>query len=179
MEAKSYANIVRPTADKDNMGGLVANGAYAAIGDFLVIQKEMVATTIADIGVIEDDHTFKTGKCFKKCYCTEDKGKGTDKVQGERDGRSYKSQYEIFVPGADVGTFGFTNQSKNDQFIFMAIMPDGVQRQIGTEDFPAEIVGEFETGTNASGIRGVKFMIEAMSPRLYTYTGVISYTAAS
>lgn len=182
MSAINYAILAGPEGGADNMGGLTSRAFLASIKDFLVIQKPISnPTTFSHLVDISTAHTFNVGKCFKKIYCTMDKGKFDAKTQGDTDGKSFKLEGEIFYPGSESEAHGFAAQSKNDNFIVLEEMPDSEDSgyiQIGTEQFPCKISPEFTVGTNASGTRGYIFKFEAMARRVYIYKGAISLTPA-
>ncbi len=176
----NYATLAGPGGQADNMGGTKQFIYIAPIDDFLTIETfDPAGTTLASAAEIPGDHIFKTGKCFKKIYCTLDKGSLKSDKQGERDGRSFKDMCKIFYPGSDLDVTGFANIVKNDRMMALIPMPDGKVRQIGSEDFYAEISAAFDTGTNSGGIRGTEFEISSMDSRMKIYTGVISLTPAA
>lgn len=178
----NYTSLTGPSGQDDNMGGLTQRAYFARISDFLVIATPDLNTTLADTVTINDDHTFNATKCFKKIYCTMDKGKVDLKGQGDNDGKSFKQEGEIFYPGSLAEAHGFAAQAKNDNFVFLMEHPDSAENgflQIGTEMFPAKINPEFTTATNSGGVKGYTFKIEAMTPRQYVYVGAVTLTPAS
>lgn len=183
MSAINYASLAGPSGAADNMGGTTSRCYFAGINDFLSIKTPTASpSTLADLVSISTAHTFKTGKCFKLGYCTQDKGKFDAKTQGEADGRSFKQEFEFFLPGSAVEAHGFAAQAKNDNFIFLVEMPDSADSgyiQVGTEMFPATVAPEFTSATNASGVRGHVFKVSAMSNRTFIYDSTITLTPAS
>lgn len=178
----NYADLTGPTGQADNMGGTTQLAYYAPIEDFLSIKTVTASpTTPADLVTISTAHTFKTGKCFKKLYCTLNKGSVEAKGQGEVDGRSFKQTGKIFLPGTEAAAHGFAAMVKNDNMLFLFEMPDSSSKgyiQVGTEMFPAKVNPNFTTATNESGVRGYEFEIETVSPRTYVYTAAVSTTPA-
>lgn len=178
-----YVSLLGPDGQSDNMGGLTQRLYFARVQDFLSIKVPVAPfTTPDDLVTISTAHTFNTGKCFKKLYCTMDKGKLDAKGQGEIDGKSFKLEGEIFYPGSLADAHGFASQVKNDNFILLVEQPDSADNghiQVGTEMFPAKISPEFTTATNSSGVKGYTFKFEAMSPRVYVYSGTIALTPAA
>ncbi len=177
-----YVNLNGPDGQSDNMGGLTQRLYFARVQDFASIKTPVAPfTTPDDLVTISTAHTFNTGKCFKRLYCTMDKGKLDAKTQGETDGKSFKLEGEIFYPGSLADAHGFASLIKNDNLIIIAEHPDSTDNgnlQVGTEQFPAKIDPEFTTGTNASGVKGYTFKFYSMSPRVYVYTGAITLTPA-
>lgn len=179
----NYQNLLGPDGSEDNMGGTTQRAFLASINDFLSIKTPVSnPTTFAEKVEIDGAHTFKTGKCFKKVYCTMDKGKLDLKSQGENDGKSFKVEGEIFYPGSKSEAHGFAAQVKNDNMMLLIEHPDSATNghlQVGTEMFPAKINPEFTTGTNSSGVKGYLFKYEAMSTAMYIYKNTITLTPAS
>ena len=178
----AYADLNGPDGQDDNMGGTTQRVFFSPVGDFLAIQKPTVSTTYASKSEITVAHTFKTGKCFKKAYCTMDKGKVDAKSQGETDGKSFKMEGEFFLPGSLADAHGFASICKNDNFILEVEMPDSDANgyiQVGTEMFPCKISPEFTSATNSSGVRGYTFKYEAMTPTVFVYNAAVTVTPAA
>lgn len=169
----NYADLAAPSGQADNMGGLTTLAYYAPIEDFLSIKKITASpTTPADLVNISAAHTFKTGKCFKKMYCTMNRGSVESKSQGDIDGKSFKQSGKLFLPGSLSAAHGFAAMCKNDNFILLLEMPDSAtvgHLQVGTEMFPAKISPNFTTAQNESGVRGYEFEFEAVTDRNYIY----------
>lgn len=175
-----YADLLGPDGTEDNMGGTTQLMHYAPVRDFLSIKVPSASpSTLEDKVVISVTHTFNVGKCFKKLYVTLDSGSADSELQGERDGKSFKTKAKVFYPGTKAEVMGFVAQAKNDRFIVLINMPDGKVRQIGSEAFHAEIMPKFSTGTNSGGRRGYEFEIESMAPCEYLYEGTINTTPAT
>lgn len=174
-----YADNDGLDGQEENMGGTKQVIYYAPVRDFLSIKVPNPAASTPDAVVkITDTHTFKVGFCFKKLYCTLDKGQVDIEPQGERDGKSVKTVAKIFHPGAKAEVFGFASLAKNDKFIAIIPMADGTNVQIGSADFYAEISPKFGSSTNSGGTRGHEFEVSSMNPKPLIYTGVISTTPA-
>lgn len=180
--AIAYSDIDAPDGQKDNMGGFTQRAYFAPVEDFLVIQKPVSnPTTFEQLVEIATAHTFKSTKCFLKIYCTMDRGKLENKVQGETDGKSFRTEGEIFVPGSEAKAHGFAAAVKNGRFIILLEQSDSDVNghlQVGTEMFPAKIDPEFTVASNAAGVRGHVFKFYANTPRQYIYTAAISTTPA-
>lgn len=179
----AYTDFAGPVGQFENMGGTTQRSFFASIGDFLAIQKPVSnPTTFGAKSEIATAHTFKTGKCFKKIYTTMDKGKLELKSQGETDGKSLKQEFEFFYPGSSADIHGFIGSAKNDSFIFLLEMPDtditGEYLQVGTEQFPAKLTGDFTSATNSSGVRGYMVKVEAMTRIQYVYTAAVTVVPA-
>jgi hypothetical protein len=179
----AYADFLGPVGQFENMGGTTQRVFFASIGDFLAIQKPVAnPTTFAAKSEIATAHTFKPTKCFKKMYCTMDKGQVEAKSQGDMDGKSLKQEGTVFYPGSSADLHGFMGAAKNDSFIFLFETPDTAQTgeyiQVGTEEFPAKFTGEFSTATNSSGVRGYNCKIEAMTPIQYIYKAAVTVVPA-
>jgi len=174
-----YANMTGPVGTEENMGGTTQRLWFAPIRDFLTIGAvDPNAATLPLSVTVAVDHVFKTGKKFNVMYVTMDSGQLDDELQGDRDGKSFKTKMKGFHPGMTAAVVGAMNQFKNDKMLCLIELPDGSIRQIGSEQFYAEIMPKFSTGTNSGSRRGFEFEIESMSPRPYIYTGAISVTPA-
>lgn len=173
-----YADLSAPDGTQNNMGGTTSRILFAPLTDFDAIEKPIaVPVTLADLVSIVDPHTFVVTKGFLQAYATEDSGKLETKIQGERDGKSFRQEGEFFFPGSEAEAHGLAAQAKNDKFILMVESPDSETKgylQVGTEMFPASIDPEFSTGTNASGRRGYIFKYSAMTDKQYVYTAAIT-----
>ncbi len=178
----SYSDLDAPDGQKDNMGGFTQQLFFAPVNDFLVIQTVVSnPTTFDQLVEIATAHTFKTGKCFLKGYCTMDRGKQDNKIQGDTDGKSFRIEGEFFLPGSLPKAHGFAAAAKNERFILLMEQIDSDSSghlQVGTEMLPAKIDPEFTVATNASGVRGHVFKYYANTPRQYIYTGAVSTTPA-
>lgn len=164
---------------EENMGGTKQYIFIAPVRDFATIQTVVSGpTTESAVSEITAAHTFATGKCFKKIYCTLDKGEVGFEPQGDRDGRSFAQKVKIFHPGASTDKIGFASLMKNDKFIVLVPLADGQVIQVGSADFYAEILPKFSSGTNSAGLRGFEFDISSVAPVNYVYSGAISETPA-
>lgn len=180
----AYTDFTGPVGQFENMGGTTQRVFFASIAEFLAIQKPVSnPTTFEAKAKIATAHTFQTGKCFHKAYTTMDKGKLELKSQGETDGKSFKQEFEFFYPGSSAALHGFLGSAKNDSFIFLLEMPDtditSEYLQVGTEQFPAKLTGEFTSATNSSGVRGYMVKVEAMTRIQYVYAAAVSLTPAA
>lgn len=175
----NYVDVPGKADEAVNMGGTKQWIAYAPVRDFLVMQTTTPSTTPDSTVDITTTHTFITGRCMKKLYCTIDKGQAGNVGQGEIDGKSWAQSAKIFIPGADSLSLGTANIMQNDRLIFFIPMPDGTVLQIGSADFYASIDAKFGTGTNKTGIRGTEFDISSMQPAPLVYKGTLNFTPAS
>lgn len=175
----SITDMLGPDGQADNMGGLTQRIWYARKADFLAIQTPTPSTTFASVAEITTAHTFKTGKCFKVMYCTQDKGKLKADVQGDMDGHSFKQEVEGFYPGNSADFHGFASKGKNDQWIVLAENPDGSINQIGTEMFPAQLIPSYDSASNASGTKGYNVKWASMGPTNLIYNAAVTVTPAA
>lgn len=178
----NYADLLGPDGQADNMGGTTQLAYFAPVSTFLSIKKPTTSpTTPDDLVKITTTHTFKTGFCWQKLYCTMNKGTFDAKHQGELDGKSLKHSGKVFLPGNLASAHGFAAMCKNDNFLVEMEVPDsatGGYIQVGTEMFPCKINPNFSVATNEGGVRGHEFDLETVSPRTYIYTGAITLVPA-
>jgi hypothetical protein len=170
----NYADVAAPESQANNMGGTKQRFWFAPISYFDTIAKpDPNATTLAGTVDITDSHTFLPGKGFHKCYITLDKNGVTFKPQGERDGRSYAQEFKGFTPGSSSTVNGLLSRAKNDRFIVLVEETDGVVNQLGTEDYYAEMVGEFTSGNKSNDLRGYTITVTSVANDNYRYQGTI------
>lgn len=168
----TMSNITKSAGD--NIGGTTGTGYIAEISTFTTITEPvdyLSATTFTELAENDTAFVFATGGRFYEVYITPNKGKLDYKEQGEEDGKSYKPEGEIFVPGDDIATMGFLGWMKNQKFIILKKMANKRVHQIGTKDAPATLVGEWTSATNSSGVKGstIKYSTAyASTPIIYT-----------
>lgn len=178
----SMTTFTAPTSD--NIGGGQGRIYVAPVSTFTAagITEPAAyddATTLAEMAENADDFVFATGGCFYEVYSTENTNKLSYKEQGDIDGKSYKPEGEIFIPGDDLNTMGLARWMKNQKWIILDPMANGVVHQIGTRAFPAHLIGEWESATNSAGVKGLKIKFTtAVASGPMIYTGIISLTPA-
>lgn len=178
--AITMSNITKSAGD--NIGGTTGTGYIAEISTFTTITEPVeysAATSFTELAENDTPFVFATGGRFYECYITPNKGKLDYKEQGEEDGKSYKPEGEIFVPGDDIATMGFLTWMKNNKFILLKKMANKRVHQIGTKDAPCTLVGEWTSATNSSGVKGstIKYSTAYASGPII-YTAAISLTPA-
>jgi hypothetical protein len=176
-----YETLEAPAGTHENMGGTTSRAYIGALADFLSIKTPVPAAGLDTLVEITTDHTFIATKCFKKMYCTQNKGEVNVESAGEIDGRSFKAKVKLFYPGNKAQAAGFAKQAKNDSFIILVEHPDSADNgysQVGTEMFPAKFTGKWGSATNESGVRGWEFEFECPTPAHYIYTGAVTLTPA-
>lgn len=172
-----YIDLTGPNGTEDNVGGTIDRLYYAPKSYFTTIQDTdenlSTATTFAELSEINTAHVFAAGKGFHTMYNTQDSGSIEYTRVGERDGFTMKGVAKFFYPGSKSEMLGWIRQAKNDQFIFLFPLPDGVVHQGGSTLFAALLSPEkFSTGTNGGGRRGTEFQVE------WFCSGPILYKAA-
>ncbi len=175
MATKQYGNQTGPTGVNSNMGGTKMKIFWAPIDSFTTIADLPSApATAADYSTISANHVLGAGKAWNEMYCTLNKGEQDDTLQGEIDGRSYKQTAKLFYPGTEQAALGIMNQVMNDKVIVLVPLANGAYKQIGSEDFPAELVcSAYKSGTNSGGINGMEIAVESMGPKMLIYAGTI------
>lgn len=174
-----YLDVNGPSGTEDNMGGTAQFVYYAPIRDFATIQEPSAnPASLDELVEITTAHVMKTGKKFQKLYLTMDTGEVDDEPTGERDARGIKSVLKGKTPGQTSALLGLMSQAKNDRFIVIVPLSDGTKRQIGSNQFYAEILGKIGTGKNGSGYRGIEWTIEAFGARPIIYNANVPLTPA-
>lgn len=177
-----YKNLNGPSPLRNNVGGTVQYFLWAAISEFATIAsvKDLSDVTVTDAKQyveISADHTFLTGKGFKKVYITRDTGMAKIVPTGDRDGRSFKGTFEGQYPDINSDVLGQMTMMKNDRLIMLAVLADKTVLQLGSADFPAEVKPESDSAKNESGLRHSKWSFEAFLPQPQFYTGAIVLAA--
>lgn len=171
-----------PTSD--NIGGTTGTAYMAEVSTFTTAGLTApvaydAATTFTEMAENASIFVFSTGGRFWEVYITANTGKLMYKEQGDEDGRSYKPEAEIFYPGDDIAAMGMMRWMKNQKWVVLLKAPNGRVHQIGTREAPARLVGEWESATNSSGVKGMKIKVStsyASGPIIYTAS--IPLTAA-
>lgn len=175
-----YLNLTGPNGTEDNMGGLVTKAYYAPASYFTTISEpdENLSGTITDYALlveINTAHTFAAGKGFHTIYNTQETGELKDERQGELDGYSIKTTVSFWYPGHKSDFLGWMTRAKNDRFIWLFKMPDGVVRQVGSDLFPAYVSpSNGGSGKGGAGRRGFEFTVTSYSSGPLIYTPAIA-----
>lgn len=152
----------------DNMGGL-RTIAYWCYHNEVQVHSEPAsrdaATTYEELVTISSDHTFFSGKGWKKFYVTEDTGMVESTFQGEKDGKSFINKMKLFHPKAGAKAMGFIRFGINHGFYGIGVDAEGLKRMVGTKHYPAKMdTGSITTTETAAGRKGITFDIVHSSP---------------
>lgn len=129
----------------DNTSGIAQKIYVAKLSDIETLPKPVVDDSASDSGTVDQlvtissDIVMKAGKSFKELYVTLETGKVDDAVQGELDGKSFRSSISFFHPGTSAEQLGFAQYVKNGNFVVLVPELDGNVRVIGHEAYPAKI----------------------------------------
>ena len=149
------------------IAGLATRVWYARHNDFATIvdTKRMedtnsanVADSFEELMVIQDDHTFKTGKCFKTIDFIQETGEVKCKTIGNKGGKLFENEVTIELAGSSSSLLGFLRAIKNDKLIVLVEEAGtGNIRQLGFSKFAAVAdVLEHELGTLLEGKNSAK-----------------------
>lgn len=158
------------TEPVDNMGGLQVTAYYALVSEFDTdgINTPLGftdATGLSNLSTISAEHTFLAGKGWKRCYVTEDTAGVECTQQGELDGKSWLNKFTGFHPGNSAQIMGLVRYLNNAGAIFIGVDAEGLQRQVGSKQWPGHLVdGSVTTTTTAAGRKGCTFSIQCSSP---------------
>lgn len=172
----NYKNI-KTLGAADNMGGASIRLLYAPVSYFATGGIKKVPTNPTDLEAsvtISDNHVFKLGKGFHTIRCIIDTNKLKAGIVGERGGRGIKNEYEGKVSGNTRLMAALQAKMKNDEFIILVPLHDGQYIQLGSEDLPAEMMPEHDTGTIESGVNSMMLKITEFTMRRTFYTGAIT-----
>lgn len=165
----NLSNILWGDGD-DNMGGIRTMAYYCLHteierGGHAAPMNRASATTLADLSTITSDHTFKTGKGWKRLYNTEDSGMVESTMQGEKDGKSWVNKIKLFHPGNRATVLGFMRWIQNAGCYFVGVDAEGAQRMVGSEHYPAKLdTSTITTTETAAGRKGCTFEAVCSSP---------------
>lgn len=163
-----------------NTPGVATLHGYAGLEDITTLKAPKavgdVGATIANIASITEAHVFAVGKCMKKIYGTENKGKGGYAPVGEKDSMGYKASAELSHPGSKPEADGLAKIFSSWTGLVWIKEADGIVRQYGSQEFPASIKVTYDTGNN-EGYRGYKLEITAYGQAVI-YTPGLNFTPA-
>jgi hypothetical protein len=161
----------------DNVGG--TKGKMYFVETKHIVTEGLVPaspTTLEDSVTISDTHIVDNVTHFITVDVEMDTAELMAKIQGDRGGKSLKTEFDFLFPRFNAAALGFTKKSNNSRYLVFVPLPDGTVIQMGSLDFPCEITAEGGTGKNASGVRGVKCKAESMANAVYFYRGAIPLT---
>jgi hypothetical protein len=172
-----YKNLSTAGA-RDNMGGTSVELLYAPISYFVDGGIKTPPTNTEDLEAsvtIADTHVFKVGKGFHKIRCILDTNKLKADPVGERGGRGIKEEFEGKVSGNTKLMAALMARFKNDEFIVLVRLHDGLRVQLGSEYLPAEILPSHDTGSIESGVNSMMTKITNFTMSRVFYDGAIQY----
>lgn len=152
----------------DNMGGLRTQAYYCLHSEVLTHStppSREDATTLEELVTLSADHTFKSGKGWKKLYNTEDTGMVESTIQGEKDGKSFLNKIKLFYPKAGATAMGFIRFIVNAGLYAVGVDAEGVKRMVGSKHYPAKLdTGSISTTETAAGRKGITFDLICSAP---------------
>lgn len=167
--ALNLGNILWGDGD-DNMGGIRTMAYYCLHseiqrGGHAAPVARVSATTLEELGTIAADHTFKSGKGWKRLYNTEDSGMVESTMQGEKDGKSWINKAKFFHPGNKSKVLGWMRWIQNAGTYWIGVDAEGSQRMVGSEHYPAKLdTSTITTTETAAGRKGCTFEVTCSSP---------------
>lgn len=169
----NYKNL-KGLEGKDNQGGLKKIIYYAPTSYFQTIKGFKANPSVEGCLEVDGPHVFLPGKGFHELYTTMDTAKLMMEPTGERDGRGYAPKItEAFHPGLKREASAFARQCKNDEFIVLALTPNGEVVQLGQPDLAAEIFAKQDSGTLSSGRNGYTFEVNSFANGIIYYDSPI------
>ena len=149
----------------ENLGSLVAI-EYIAVQD-LESFLSGPGGTIAAAGIV-----FKSGKDWTPIYCSEDT-MGHHQAQVNDDtGQSFAQTVVGFVPGDQPAIESGLLGLQNTRYILRVTRPDGLQKIVGTQLEPLELLQDSDSQTTVPGTAGTALTFGgATIQRALVYTG--------
>jgi len=146
----------------DNMGGIGKWAYYCDLdADIATLGATLnldTASNFAGLANIQAQHTFNSGKGWKKLYTQRLSGEIKSESQGELDGMSHKSSLVVGVPGARAEGIGFLRWAANRNLIMLGTDAEDANRQVGSVRYPAKYeTGSMTTTTTPEGLK-ITFM---------------------
>lgn len=167
---------------QDNTAGIQQKIAIALLRDIATLPGPEVENPLAlgsasysKLVTVSSNIVMNAYKKFIECYCTKEAGELKTELQGERDGKSFKSTLEVFMPGSKADFFGFVKLIKNSNLV--AIIPDmdGQKYLLGDRKFGLQLASfTWGTGKAAADRKGgtLTFDFNGNVP-FYLFTGKI------
>lgn len=172
------------------IAGLATRAWYARHSDFetIVDTKRMedldpanVAGSYEELMEINDDHVFKTGKCFNTIDFIQETGEVKCKTIGAKGGKLFENDVTIELAGSSSKLLGFLRAIKNDKLIVLVEeIGTGNVRQLGFSKYAAVADGlDHELAALVEGKNSAKvtFKDKNFGPASI-YNGTISVTPA-
>lgn len=159
----NISNLTFP-AGRYNPGGIteVLQAFVEDIASFPVLADPDTATTLASLVTYAEAITMKTGKSFRKIYCTLEEGEIKSKMVGARDGKGYENTLEISFPGSEGEMLGFRAYAANRQSVFLVKEKNGKVRVLGSLEDPAYFEDDDATsGKKIADLRATKMTFKA------------------
>jgi hypothetical protein len=157
-----------------NAGGLLKS--YSCLKEDVDAIPAVGAGTL----IVSTAITNKTGKNFVEWYFTPDKGKLNINKVGDKDGQSYESTVEYFIPGLSAAKELEFDKTTNCQIIHICKDQQGNLRILGDLDRGAYIeTTETTTGGPMADTPGtlVRIKYNSKQPPFY-YTSAVPLTPA-
>ncbi len=154
----------------DNMGGIQTELAWARVTDFTTTgiptpSTLSAATSLSQLASFSTAPTFKSGKGWKRFYCTEDAGMVEVTQQGELDGKSFLNKIKLTHPGGTAELLGFARLTNNAGMVWTAKDAEGLNRMVGNKQYPAKVVANNHSTTEtAAGRKALTFEVQCSSP---------------
>lgn len=147
----------------DNMGGLQTVALYCLHSEVATHAKpktQAQANSFEELVTVTSDHTFKSGKGWKKFYSTEDASFHANDAQGEIDGMSYHPTATLYHPLMGAKFLGWARHMLNRGSYWVVKDIEGLKRMLGSQGRPARIkVFKATTGTVAADRKGTQFEV--------------------
>lgn len=176
-------NVAALTASPLNKAsGIVDELYFAPISEFLAIQVPDSAETDINLrGKIKSAHTFNSPKGFVKIAdVVHGTGKYAHKSKGDKGFAMVEANAEVQSLGMNPSLVGALNQLQFQPGIALVKKADGNVMQIGCATHPAYLSHDYDSNTNdSSSPQGIKVMVSATQPEVYTYDNTLAITVIS
>ena len=149
---------------QDNDAGLAEEHYYALRSDIETFPTLAAnPLTNSERAKLIGNYVMKSGKYFRKLYCTLETGSVVSTQVGERDGKSYENIATLFFPSDSTTLRGFLEAMKNSKIILLVRQLDGSMLALGSEYISAELsANELTTGSQITDRKGATYSIRSI-----------------
>jgi len=150
-----------------NNGAGIKRTIYFGLSDDVLTWPALEAspTTYDELTTHTAAIAMKTGKQMFSFYATIRKSSLESLAAGERGSKTSINRLIIVRSEVDASVFGFLEQHKNDEMVFIVEDLNGNLQVMGTEDLPAMIEDySVNSGADVSDVKDLSITIESVGP---------------
>ncbi len=161
-------------AGEMNFGGMQRKVYVAPLAWFTTVAPLDPIGAAGDSVKITGNHVFASGKGFVEVVLIPETVQYNNEPNGEVGSQGQTHKIEGALAGHKAENEEFFAWAKNDEFIAVAVDPDGTMIQVGSENLPARIKKKGGTGLPSAGKRQQDTEIMAYQDRMQFYEGTLT-----